>query len=256
MPIIFLLTINDDVTRAGQFLYRPALIINEPSYFWLNQLWSILRLANETYVSLDSLNLLAHQSIERNMQKPFIADKTFKGQDFSETRLPQGEYENCRFEGCNFSRGFLDNQNFMECQFVDCNLSNANIVNTTFKEVEFDLCKMMGLRFETCNTFLIEFLFSGCDLSYSSFYEMTLNKQKFLNCNLTSTDFSSAQLKEVSFQNCNMLNAVFNNTDLEKSDFTSAKNYSIDPERNKLKKAKFSLNEIKGLLHKYEITIV
>jgi hypothetical protein len=42
---------------------------------------------------------------------------------------------------------------------------------------------------------------------------------------------------------------------MEKTDFTSAVNYSIDPEINKLAKAKFSLNGIKGLLEKYNIDI-
>jgi hypothetical protein len=42
---------------------------------------------------------------------------------------------------------------------------------------------------------------------------------------------------------------------LEKADFSTAKNYTIDAENNKLKKAIFSLPEVIGLLSKYDIII-
>jgi fluoroquinolone resistance protein len=41
----------------------------------------------------------------------------------------------------------------------------------------------------------------------------------------------------------------------EKTDFRTAINYSIDPENNRIKKAKFNFSEIFGLLDKYDIEI-
>jgi hypothetical protein len=43
---------------------------------------------------------------------------------------------------------------------------------------------------------------------------------------------------------------------MEKADFRSAFNYSINPEINRIKKAKFSLTGLQGLLGKYDIEIV
>ena len=43
--------------------------------------------------------------------------------------------------------------------------------------------------------------------------------------------------------------------ELEKADFRTAFNYSIDPENNRMKKAKFSPPEVVGLLNKYDIEI-
>jgi hypothetical protein len=40
-----------------------------------------------------------------------------------------------------------------------------------------------------------------------------------------------------------------------KADLSTSFNYQIDPERNKLKGARFSLHGIGGLLHKYDIKI-
>jgi hypothetical protein len=42
---------------------------------------------------------------------------------------------------------------------------------------------------------------------------------------------------------------------LEKADIRTSHNYTIDPEKNKVKKAKFSIHGIAGLLDKYDIEI-
>ena len=57
------------------------------------------------------------------------------------------------------------------------------------------------------------------------------------------------------FENCDMKRAAFENTIIEKVDFRTSYNYSIDPESNRIKKAKFSLTGIVGLLDKYDIEI-
>jgi fluoroquinolone resistance protein len=59
----------------------------------------------------------------------------------------------------------------------------------------------------------------------------------------------------VIFDNCDLKNAAFDQTILEKADFRTAFNYSIDPDNNKIKKAKFSISGLTGLLEKYNIEI-
>lgn len=49
--------------------------------------------------------------------------------------------------------------------------------------------------------------------------------------------------------------AVFENTNLEKADFTTSYNYDIDPEKNRMKKAKFLQNGLHGLLLKYDLVV-
>jgi hypothetical protein len=46
---------------------------------------------------------------------------------------------------------------------------------------------------------------------------------------------------------------VFNQSNLEKVDFRTSKNYAIDPENNRIKRAKFSYPDVLGLLDKYDI---
>jgi len=68
-------------------------------------------------------------------------------------------------------------------------------------------------------------------------------------------DFADADLSGAVFDNCDLYQAAFNYTNLEKADFRTAYNYSIDPEINRIKKAKFSISGLPGLLHKFDIDI-
>lgn len=68
-------------------------------------------------------------------------------------------------------------------------------------------------------------------------------------------DFTECDLAGAMFSECDLARATFDNTNLEKADFRSSYNYSIDPEKNRMKKAKFSLTGVVGLLDKYDIVI-
>jgi uncharacterized protein YjbI with pentapeptide repeats len=114
---------------------------------------------------------------------------------------------------------------------------------------------MLGLRFEDCHDFLFAVDFDKCILSHASFYSLKLKKTAFKNSILHETDFTEADLSNALFANCDLKRAVFENTMLEKADFRSSYNYSIDPERNKIKKAKFSMSGILGLLEKHDIEV-
>jgi hypothetical protein len=57
------------------------------------------------------------------------------------------------------------------------------------------------------------------------------------------------------FDNCDLTRAAFDNTNLEKADFRTAFNYSLDPEKNRIKKGRFAYPGITGLLNKYDIII-
>jgi hypothetical protein len=48
---------------------------------------------------------------------------------------------------------------------------------------------------------------------------------------------------------------VFIDTIANKADFSTSYDYSFDPEKNKIKKAVFSMEGLKGLLEKYDIVV-
>jgi uncharacterized protein YjbI with pentapeptide repeats len=92
-------------------------------------------------------------------------------------------------------------------------------------------------------------------LDYAKFYALKLKKMTFLNCSLVSADFMKSNLTEALFDNCNLRLTVFSETIANKADFSTSYNYTIDPEKNKIKKAKFSLDGLVGLLAKYDIVV-
>ena len=57
------------------------------------------------------------------------------------------------------------------------------------------------------------------------------------------------------FTECDFSGALFSRTILQKADFRTSYNFSINPEQNQISGAKFSLETLPGLLHKYNIKI-
>ena len=182
--------------------------------------------------------------------------KTFKNQNFDKHQtLERGEYENCTFNNCNFSGQYFSNNIFRECNFISCDLSMMLIENAVLNDVKFKDCKLLGVKFNKCSDFLFSVHFENCILNLSSFYKLKLKKIIFKNCKLQEVDFSETDLTSSLFENCDLERAVFDRTILEKADFVSSYNYSINPENNRVKKARFSLHGLPGLLEKYGIEI-
>ncbi|WP_420828558.1 pentapeptide repeat-containing protein [Fulvivirga sedimenti] len=128
-------------------------------------------------------------------------------------------------------------------------------MDTTFSDSVFTRCKMMGVRFDECNSYLFSVSFHECRLDLSSFFNRRMKRTPIQSCSLKECDFSSADLSETAFHECDLEGAVFENSILEKCDFQTAGKYIIDPERNRLKNAIFSAHNLEGLLMKYHIRV-
>ncbi len=114
---------------------------------------------------------------------------------------------------------------------------------------------MLGFHFENCDQLGLTFRFENCQLDHSSFYQVKLNHTVFLKTSLREVDFTETDLRNTVLDECDLLNATFEYTNLERANLSSALNYSIDPESNRIKGAKFSLPSVVGLLNKYQIEI-
>ncbi len=185
------------------------------------------------------------------MPENYFIDLNFDQSD----DLAKGEYEKCIFKSCNFGDCDFSNFKFISCIFIGCNLSLVKIKNTVFNDVTFNECKLLGLHFDTCNVFGLSFSFDGCQLNHASFYKLNIKRTTFKNTILEETDFAEADLTGSVFDHCNLSHATFDRTVLEKTDFRTSYNFSIDPEKNRIKKAKFSTMGLSGLLEKYDIEI-
>ena len=92
-------------------------------------------------------------------------------------------------------------------------------------------------------------------LQLSSFYKLKIKKTIFKSTKLEEVDFTETDLSGSVFENCDLHKTIFQQTILQKTDFRTAINYSINPEENNIKKAKFSLPDVVGLLNNYDIEI-
>ncbi len=187
--------------------------------------------------------------------KPYLQDQTFEKIDFTEQPLPGGEYDNCTFLNCDLSGANLSGVHFSECEFRGCNLSLAKLAKTALRDVKFYDCKLQGLHFYTCSELMFTVAFQNCNLEYCSFFKLTLKSTTFRNCSLREADFSQSNLSSSSFDNCDLSLATFDQTNLEKCDFRTAVNFTINPENNRLKKAKLSADGLTGLVQHLGIVV-
>ncbi len=189
------------------------------------------------------------------MSRQYIEDTVFKGDYFTVREQLADEYESCTFISCIFSNADLSGIYFTDCTFESCDFSMAKLKSTAFRDVIFKNCKLLGLHFDDCNIFLLSFYFEDCILNFSSYYKLKLKNIHFKNCKLEEVEFVEADLTNSVFTNCDLAGTVFENTILVKADFRTSYNYSINPETNKIKKAKFSILGVAGLLDRYDIVV-
>jgi fluoroquinolone resistance protein len=189
------------------------------------------------------------------MSPETTGQEAFSHIDFSVSGMPGSEFENCTFANCQFLHVDLSRVVFLRCVFSGCDLSMAKLPLTVIRDVKFVGCKLLGTHFEHCSKRLFSAEFQDCILRLSSFSKLVLRRTRFQHCALHEADFTDCDLSGSIFDDCDLTRARFLRTNLEKADFRTSFGYSIDPETNRLKKAKFSMAGILGLLDKYDILV-
>lgn len=182
-------------------------------------------------------------------------DKTFDRTAFMGDRLAGREFDGCTFRNCDFSGSSFEGCTFIDCEFIDCNLALLRLPKTGLKNVAFRGCKTLGVRFDECDDFLFQVSFYGCALDYAWFAGKKMPGTSFSDCSLKGVNFSNTDLSRSDFNGSDLSEAIFDGTRLDAADFSHARQYSIDPQFNPMKKAKFSLDGLHGLLEKHQIDI-
>ncbi|MCE5346038.1 MAG: pentapeptide repeat-containing protein [Bacteroidales bacterium] len=182
-------------------------------------------------------------------------EKSFRNIAFTEEETRNNEFFNCSFINCDFSKGVFVLCKFVDCTFTGCNFTMAKLSQCLLSDVTFKDSKLLGVDFSDCVDLPFTVKFDNCVLDYSSFVKKKLIKTLFINTSIRNVDFTESDLTKSAFSNTDLTNTIFNKTILKEVDFLSATNYNIDPELNNIKKAKFSLYGIAGLLSKYDIKI-
>ena len=184
----------------------------------------------------------------------------FYDQTFTPDAPPSGEwfshtFDTCVFQNIDFAGADLAKTNFLDCAFTDCNLANVQMGETKLNNARFITCKMTGVDFGKCSPFSFRVTFVKCQMDLTVFLDNKLKKTRFTDCLLREAHFMSCELMEAAFENCDLNDAYFSENDLAKADFSTSYNLRLNPDDNVIKKARFSLQSLPGLLEKYDIVI-
>ncbi len=182
-------------------------------------------------------------------------DHTFTKLNHQQLKALGNDFDHCQFRNCDLSYAELSGIRFGDCGFTDCNLLLATVEDTAWQNVLFTGCKLSGIHFNKSSKFLFELHFTDCLLDNAIFYQTKNKKSRFTRCSLIEADFTEADLTAAVFNECNFERTTFSNTLLNQADLSTSYNFIIDPENNRLNKAKFSLQGLPGLLMKHNITI-
>lgn len=189
------------------------------------------------------------------------------------------DYDDKRLEGMRYDSD-IKSQTYSECVFDNCQFTDMALMDVVFSNCLFDNCAfrnvdMAGLRMQnttlrgsacigvdwsevrrTGRLFPLFREIRGCTLKFNSFFKMKIPKMSiadssfldcaFMECDLSASVFRNVDFRETTFQDC----------DLSKADFSEARNYRINTTSNRVRKAKFSLPEVVGLLDNLDIMIV
>lgn len=193
--------------------------------------------------------------VAQRKPESFPAAQVLTGYDASQLLALGRELDQHHFIACELGGADLSGLRFEDCLFERCNLASARLRGTALRNVAFADCKLVGVVFSECDEMLFEVHFDDCQLRYASFVGRRMGGTRFAQCNLAEADFSDADLCDVVFADCELTKAVFHHTRLTGADFTTARGFSLDPESNTLRGARFGLAGLPGLVAKYGVVI-
>ena len=174
--------------------------------------------------------------------------------NFTEGKTGKIEFYKCIFTSCLFIKAVFEKCVFEKCTFLNCDLSVVKFIGSSFIDVKFVENKMIGIDWTIIQK-PSRFNFLKCILNDSSFYKMDLRSTQIEECIAHNSDLENTDLSKTNCRKTDFLNAKFGEADLSYADFTGAINYSINPNKTKLKKAKFSLPEAVSLLDVWGVQI-
>lgn len=183
------------------------------------------------------------------------SEEVFESRNHDEKPFLAGTYDACIFRNCVFQKGDLSGFRFIDCRFENCDLSLATLHRTVFSQVHFSGCKLLGLSFPQAERLGMSVSFENCQLAHSSFEGLKLKKTSYFRCSLQQVDFSEADLVQSDFSGSDLTDAIFLKSNLEQADFREAVGFVIDPELNRVKKARFRTSMLEGLLRKYQLQL-
>ena len=183
-------------------------------------------------------------------------DQIISPADAAVATWQEQSFEQCTFKKLDLARMALTGSSFVDCRFEDCNLSGVGLKNAKLYDVNFIDCKLLQVDFGVCDPFGFHVDFQRCQLDHTVFLNRKLKKATFVDCSIREAFFLKCDLTGTAFNNCNLELTRFEENNLTQADFATSYNLVLNPDENNLKKARFSLHSLPGLLTRYDLVVV
>jgi uncharacterized protein YjbI with pentapeptide repeats len=180
--------------------------------------------------------------------------QTFDGLVADKVELTGAEFSRCAFRNCSFQYASFADCGFERCSFDCCNLTLARLEGARLLDVNFANSKLSGVNWSNTSG-IFRASYSDCLMDNCSFTGLNLSRYVFTDCSFRDAIFQDNKLAHATFAGCDLLRCTFHNTDLSFADFSTASNYFMNAETNRLHKTVFSLPEAASLLGNLDITL-
>lgn len=188
------------------------------------------------------------------------SDQIFEKAHLEKTLLVSSEFHDCTFIRCSFAECVFDSCRFVHCIFKHSDLSLVRMPNSVFSATKMEESKLIGVDWtqaDWSSMILADPInFTKCDLSHSTFIGLELKNIHITDCIAKDVDFREADLSGAILTGTDLSESLFNDTNLTEADLSRSRNYHIDPGRNVLSRAKFSMPEAMSLLYSLDIVLI
>ena len=190
----------------------------------------------------------------RHFEQARFADLAENGRTFSGM-----SFGDCSFTKCTFTEATFSRCVFVNCAFRGCDLGLVRVPNTNYVNCRFVDSKVIGVDWTEAGGLQSKLplspAFQGCNVSYSTFFGLSLPRLVLERCIAYEVEFGEADLSDGVFTGTDFQGSTFHHTNLTRADFSDARNYTIDPTANTLKQAVFSLPEAVSLLRGFDVIV-
>lgn len=181
--------------------------------------------------------------------------RTIKDIDGSLAELAGKSFYGCEFIGLAVMEADLMDSVFEDCRFLQCDLTMASLRGASLRGVEFNNCKLMGIDWSPAGGLTFSVSFDECILSHCLFTDLRMKDTKITNCKAHEASFAGVDLQGANFSGSDLRAVRFVDTNLEGADLSTAENYAINPDDNRLKDTKFSVEAALALASRLGVIV-
>ncbi|MBX7195140.1 MAG: pentapeptide repeat-containing protein [Sandaracinaceae bacterium] len=174
-----------------------------------------------------------------------LHENDLEGEDFTALEaqgldLGGKELYRCTLRGSKLFETRWRRTRLEDCVLEDCDLTRADPAGLVLSGVTLRRCKLLGIDF-TDLAANPDVRFEECNLEYAVFRRTNLRKLKILDSNLRATSFVECDLVEADLSGCDLTGAIFEGSSLGKADLGRAQGAFVDPQRNRVKELRISV---------------